>query len=148
MKGRLKIPEAAHNGKTVFQTASAPPDIPLRHPLPATETGTAMLHLYQSNRLEDLAELLWKIQESSPLSDPLQEEEILVQSQGMRRFIEHALAKSGGIAANLRFSLPAGFNWRLMRELLPGIPELSPFNTEVMRWRLLELFFSDGLRPA
>lgn len=104
-----------------------------------------MLHLYQSNRLEDLAELLWKIQESSPLSDPLQEEEILVQSQGMRRFIEHALAKSGGIAANLRFSLPAGFNWRLMRELLPGIPELSPFNTEVMRWRLLELFFSDGL---
>ena len=145
MKGRLKIPEAAHNGKTVFQTASAPPDIPLRHPLPATETGTAMLHLYQSNRLEDLAELLWKIQESSPLSDPLQEEEILVQSQGMRRFIEHALAKSGGIAANLRFSLPAGFNWRLMRELLPGIPELSPFNTEVMRWRLLELFFSDGL---
>jgi len=104
-----------------------------------------MLHLYQSNRLEDLAELLWKIQESSPLSDPLQEEEILVQSQGMRRFIEHALAKSGGIAANLRFSLPAGFNWWLMRELLPGIPELSPFNTEVMRWRLLELFFSDGL---
>ncbi len=145
MKGRLKIPEAAHNGKTVFQTASAPPDIPLRHSLPATETGTAMLHLYQSNRLEDLAELLWKIQESSPLSDPLQEEEILVQSQGMRRFIEHALAKSGGIAANLRFSLPAGFNWRLMRELLPGIPELSPFNTEVMRWRLLELFFSNGL---
>jgi len=58
-----------------------------------------MLHLYQSNRLEDLAELLWKIQESSPLSDPLQEEEILVQSQGMRRFIEHSLAKSGGIAA-------------------------------------------------
>ena len=104
-----------------------------------------MLHLYQSNRLEDLAELLWKIQESSPLSNPLQEEEILVQSQGMRRFIEHSLAKSGGIAANLRFSLPAGFNWRLMRELLPGIPELSPFNTEVMRWRLLELFFSDGL---
>ena len=96
-----------------------------------------MLHLYQSNRLEDLAELLWKIQESSPLSNPLQEEEILVQSQGMRRFIEHALAKSGGIAANLRFSLPAGFNWRLMRELLPSIPELSPFNTEVMRWRLL-----------
>ena len=64
-----------------------------------------MPHLYQSNRLEDLAELLWKIQESSPLSDPLQEEEILVQSQGMRRFIEHALAKSGGIAAN--FAMPA-----------------------------------------
>ena len=54
-----------------------------------------MLHLYQSNRLEDLAELLWKIHESSPLSDPLQEEEILVQSQGMRRYIHQFWARLG-----------------------------------------------------
>ncbi|MGF6148132.1 Exodeoxyribonuclease V gamma chain [Kingella potus] len=107
-----------------------------------------MLRLYQSNRLEDLAALLQKVQESSPLSEPLLPEEIIVQSQGMRRFIGNYLAEHSGIAANIRFSLPAGFNWRLVRSLLPDIPELSPFDTEVMRWRLLGLFVSDGLSSA
>ena len=107
-----------------------------------------MLRLYQSNRLEDLAAMLQKVQQTKPLSEPLLPEEIIVQSQGMRRFIGNYLAEHGGIAANIRFSLPAGFNWRLTRALLPDIPELSPFDTEVMRWRLLGLFVSDGLsRP-
>ncbi|MDO4878048.1 MAG: exodeoxyribonuclease V subunit gamma [Neisseria sp.] len=104
-----------------------------------------MLHLHQSNRLEHLAALLHKIRQVRPLAHPLQPEEILVQSKGMQRFISRYLAEYGGVAANIRFSLPAGFSWRLMRELLPGIPELSPFSTEVMRWRLLGLFHSDGL---
>ena len=107
-----------------------------------------MLRLYQSNRLEDLAAMLQKVQQTKPLSEPLLPEEIIVQSQGMRRFIGNYLAEHGGIAANIRFSLPAGFNWRLTRALLPDIPELSPFDTEVMRWQLLGLFVSDGLsRP-
>ena len=107
-----------------------------------------MLRLYQSNRLEDLAAMLQKVQQTKPLSEPLLPEEIIVQSQGMRRFIGNYLAEHGGIAANIRFSLPAGFNWQLTRALLPDIPELSPFDTEVMRWQLLGLFVSDGLsRP-
>ena len=104
-----------------------------------------MLHLHQSNRLEHLAATLHKIQQVRPLAHPLRPEEILVQSKGMQRFVSRYLAERGGVAANIRFSLPAGFNWRLIRELLPDIPELSPFSTEVMRWRLLGLFHSDGL---
>ena len=102
-----------------------------------------MLHLYQSNRLEDIAQMLARIQQVAPLESPFAAEEIIVQSQGMRRYISQYLARETGIAANLRFSLPASLAWRLMREAMPNIPALSPFSSEVMRWRLLALFQSD-----
>ncbi|XXQ67297.1 exodeoxyribonuclease V subunit gamma [Neisseriaceae bacterium B1] len=101
-----------------------------------------MLYLYQSNCLENLAQLMLQVQQQSLLSLPLQTEQIVVQSQGMRRYITQYLAKNQGIAANMCFHLPAGLSWQLMRELLPDIPALSPFSTEVMRWRLLSLFQS------
>lgn len=101
-----------------------------------------MLHLYQSNRLEELAEMMLVLQRVQPLSQALAPEQIIVQSQGMRRYINRFLAQKQGIAANLQFHLPAGLSWRLMREHIGGIPELSPFSTEVMRWRLLALFQS------
>lgn len=101
-----------------------------------------MLHLYQSNRLEHLAEMMLTLQAAQPLTSPLASEEIVVQSQGMRRYITQYMAKKHGIAANLHFSLPAGLSWQLMRRLLNNIPELSPFATEVIRWRLFSLFQS------
>ncbi|MFV2029322.1 exodeoxyribonuclease V subunit gamma [Neisseria sp. S1] len=99
-----------------------------------------MLYLYQSNRLETLADIFCVLHQQLPLSQALVPEEVVVQSQGMRRYLNQYLAGKTGIAANLRFSLPAGLSWRLMRELLLGIPELSPFHPEVLRWRLFDLF--------
>lgn len=107
-----------------------------------------MFYLYQSNRLESLAELFAKIQQVQPLQDALAAEEIVVQSQGMRRYLSNHLAQANGVAANLRFSLPAGLTWRLMREQLPDIPALSPFAPEVMRWRLLDLFRSEAFQSG
>lgn len=107
-----------------------------------------MLYLYQSNRLEDLAALFNQVHRLQPPADPLVEEEIVVQSQGMRRYLNTYLARETGVAANLRFSLPAGLAWRLMRELIPNIPALSPFSPEVMRWRLLGLFQSTHFQTA
>ena len=101
-----------------------------------------MLHLYQSNRLEDIAAMLAAVQRQNPLDNFFAAEEIIIQSQGMRRYISQYLARETGIAANLHFSLPAGLAWRLMREAMPDIPALSPFSSEVMRWRLLALFQS------
>ena len=89
-----------------------------------------MLYLYQSNRLENLARVFTGLQKLMPPENPLAAEEIVVQSQGMRRFLNLHLAKELGVAANLKFSLPAGLTWRLMRECLPGLPELSPFAPE------------------
>ena len=105
-----------------------------------------MLYLYQSDRLENLAHIFTELQRLAPPADAMQPEEIVVQSQGMRRFLNTHLARELGVAANLRFSLPAGLTWRLMRECLPGIPELSPFAPEVMRWRLLDLFHGQAFQ--
>ncbi|MCF7521246.1 exodeoxyribonuclease V subunit gamma [Neisseria sp. ZJ106] len=107
-----------------------------------------MFYLYQSNRLESLAALFCRIQKINPLSDPWAEEEVVVQSQGMRRYLSACLARETGVAANLKFSLPAGLTWRLMRRVLLDIPENSPFAPEVMRWRLVDLFRSDGFQTA
>ena len=105
-----------------------------------------MFYLYQSNRLETLAALFARIQKVKPLKSALQPEQIIVQSQGMRRYLNTCLARDLGVAANLAFSLPAGLTWKLMKKLIPGIPELSPFAPEVMRWRLLDLFRSEAFR--
>lgn len=107
-----------------------------------------MLYLYQSNRLEDLAALFTRVHRLQPPANPLAAEEIVVQSQGMRRYLNTYLARETGVAANLRFSLPAGLAWQLMRTLIPGVPALSPFSPEVMRWRLLGLFQSPQFETA
>lgn len=107
-----------------------------------------MLHLYQSNRLEILTETAVALMQHAPLQGAFAPEEIVVQSQGMRRYLNHYLAERSGIAANLRFSLPAALSWRLTRTFLPDTPALNPFAPEVMRWRLLRLLQGDHLPPA
>lgn len=105
-----------------------------------------MLYLYQSNRLEYLASTLAAVYRLPTAAPVWAAEEIVVQSQGMRRYLNQFLAREHGIAANLRYSLPAGFAWRLLRQVLPGTPALNPFSPEVLRWRLLALFQSEAFR--
>lgn len=101
-----------------------------------------MLYLYQSNRLEYLAKMLTTLHQIAPLQDIFAPEQIIVQSQGVRRYISQYIAQHTGIMANIHFSLPAGLTWQLMRQATPAIPELSPFSSAVMQWRLLDLFYS------
>ena len=65
-----------------------------------------MFYLYQSNRLETLAALFAHIQKFKPLKSALQPEQIIVQSQGMRRYLNTCLARDLGVAANLAFRRP------------------------------------------
>ncbi|MDO4998000.1 MAG: exodeoxyribonuclease V subunit gamma [Neisseria sp.] len=99
-----------------------------------------MLYLYQSDRLENLVAMLQMVQNNKPASQTFMQNHYIVQSQGMRRFLNRELAKATGISANNKFSLPAGFTWHLMRQVNPQLPELSPFSPQVMQWRLLKLF--------
>jgi exodeoxyribonuclease V gamma subunit len=94
-----------------------------------------MLHLYQSDRLEYLAELL-ATENQSPLS-PFEAETIIVQSQGMGRWISLRLAEHLGISANTRFCLPASFIWELLREFFGDLPRRSAFSAEVMTFRIM-----------
>lgn len=95
-----------------------------------------MLHLYQSNRLESLGQLFTGMIRAVPLTDPFQPEVVMVQSRGMGRWLTLAAADACGVAAHFRFVLPAGYAWRLMRETLPGLPERSAFDPDVLAWRL------------
>ncbi|VBB43880.1 DNA helicase/exodeoxyribonuclease V, gamma subunit [uncultured Desulfatiglans sp.] len=94
--------------------------------------------LIVSNRLEALVEQLCAILEA-PLSSPMAEETIVVQSQGMAHWLSMQLARRLGICANVRFPFPNALVEELFRKVMPGIPESSPFEPGVMTWRIMKV---------
>lgn len=109
-----------------------------------------MLHLYHSNRLEQLTDLLADTLRQ-PLADPLATETIVVQHPGMGRWLSLQLARRLSVCANMAFPLPAGFVWQLLRQLLDDVPEVDGFKPELMQWRLFERLASplpaEGFEP-
>ncbi|MDD5033846.1 MAG: exodeoxyribonuclease V subunit gamma [Methylococcaceae bacterium] len=96
-----------------------------------------MLHLYQSNRLEILVELLAAVI-GHPIDQALKAQTVIVQSQGMGRWISLRLAEQHGICANIRFPLPASFLWQLLCEMEGELPRSSAFSPEVLAFRLMD----------
>ena len=79
---------------------------------------------------------------------PLENEVILVQSNGIAQWLKLALAADAGeeqggcgIAAALEISLPSRFVWQVYRALLgrQAVPENSPFDESRLVWRLMRL---------
>jgi len=97
-----------------------------------------MLRLYQSNQLERLADRLGEVI-SEPLDDLFTPETIVVQHQGMGRWLSLQLADRLGICANINFPLPAGFIWQVLELLLPDVPPKTRFNPGAMRWAVFQL---------
>lgn len=97
-----------------------------------------MFHLYQSNKLESLFDQLCTIIEK-PLSRALAPEEIVVQNQGMARWLSQQIAARKGIAANLEFPLPARFIWRIFSSQLEIADDVQDFNRQTLLWRIFEL---------
>ncbi|MGP9765846.1 exodeoxyribonuclease V subunit gamma [Halomonas sp. AOP13-D3-9] len=103
-----------------------------------------------ANRLEDLRGLAVEWMRKHPLS-PLENETILVQSNGIGQWLKLALAEDpaqggAGIAAALNVTLPARFLWQAYRTVLTqlthdnqAVPETSPFDKSRLIWRLLRL---------
>ena len=96
------------------------------------------LHLYTSNQLEILAEKLAKVL-SNPLSSPLQSEIVVVQSKGMERWVSMELARHHGICANFQFPFPNHFVHSIFREVIPDVQEESPFDPEIMTWKVMQI---------
>jgi len=102
----------------------------------------------QSNRLENLRRVTVEWLRRYPLN-PLENEILLVQSNGISQWLKLALAAdvdnadpldSGcGIAAAMDISLPGRFHWRAYRAVLGELPETSPFDKPLLSWRLLRL---------
>lgn len=103
-------------------------------------TGFMVLH---GNRLEDLRELLVHTLRAQPLP-PLVPEVMLVQSNGMRHWLELALAddQTGqGICAATRMELPQAFVWQAARAVLgaQAVPAQMPLDKDALAWRLVRL---------
>ncbi len=101
--------------------------------------GFMVLH---GNRLEDLSGLLTQFLKAQPLA-VLQPEVILVQSNGMKHWLEMALADEGalGICAATRMELPGGYLWQVYRSVLGAgaVPQQMVFDKAHLLWRLMRL---------
>jgi len=97
-----------------------------------------MLQVYHSNRLEVLAKELGRVV-SAPLADPFSAEMIVVQNQGMARWIAQVLAQRNGISACMDFPLPASFLWRVLEAWLPDAPDATRFEKGALLWRVHKL---------
>lgn len=105
------------------------------HPL---EPGLMIL---QGNRLEDQRDLMTQWIQKHPLN-PLENETILVQSNGIAQWLKMALArdKEGcGIAASMEVGLPGRFLWHAYRCFFDELPKVSPFDKAPLTWRLYRL---------
>lgn len=97
-----------------------------------------MLHLHSSNRLEVLADGLADLMQAAPLA-PLEDECIVVPSSPTGRWLAFELARRLGVAAGLRMEFAAAFVWRLIRTVVPDVPEVSPLEPETLHWRIAAL---------
>ena len=103
------------------------------------QSGFIVAH---SNHLEELRELVVQWTKINPLY-ALENEHILVQSNGIAQWLKFALAddRGCGIAAGLQIGLPARFLWQVYRQVLgtETIAKSSPFDKAPLTWRLMRL---------
>ncbi|MHA6203972.1 exodeoxyribonuclease V subunit gamma [Dyella soli] len=114
-------------------------DLPLEAPI---EPGLMVIH---GNRMEDLRDLLAAWLARAPLR-PLEDELMLVHSNGIAQWLKWALARPAsegglGISAAIDVQLPGRFLWAAYRSVLgrEAVPTTSPFDKSRLSWRLLRL---------
>lgn len=96
-----------------------------------------MLYRVYSNQLEALVDYLAALYRE-PLSAPLAAETVIVQSNGMARWLSMQLASRLTIAANYAYEFPSAFLWRCLRTVMTDVPEQTPYDKSVLQWRLFE----------
>ncbi|WP_298289421.1 exodeoxyribonuclease V subunit gamma [Thiomonas sp.] len=99
--------------------------------------GLLILH---GNRLDMLRDVLLHWLAQHPLA-PLEEEIILVPSNGTAEWFKMSLAAQAGVCAATRVELPGRFVWRLYRQVLGAaqVPSQSALDKDVLTWRLMRL---------
>jgi len=101
------------------------------------QPGLLTLH---SHRAERLAETVLAWLAANPLA-PLEEEVILVQSNGMAEWLKMTLAQRAGVCAATRVELPGRFMWRTYRQVLgaDAVSSHIPLDKTGLTWRLMRL---------
>ena len=110
------------------------------------QVGLLVLH---GNRLELLAEAVFTWLAANPLG-PLEQETILVQSNGMAEWFKMELAGAQGVCASTTVELPARFIWRAYRAVLGrgAVPGTAPLDKLPLTWRLMHLLPSLADQPG
>src|SRR6478672_8817010 len=72
---------------------------------------------------------------------------IVVQSNGMRRWLEQQIAERHGICSNIRFPFPQKFFQELFQSVFPKAAAIEVFDREVMTWRIMEQLLCFASRP-
>jgi exodeoxyribonuclease V gamma subunit len=83
--------------------------------------------------VDRLAEII-----ADPLRSPLSPEVVVVQSNGMRRWLEQRIAERHGICSNVQFPFPQKFFHDLLQDAFPQAEATNLFDREVMTWRIME----------
>ena len=97
-----------------------------------------LIQLFTASRLTPLIAHLTEAVGAAPLS-PLEQETIVVQSQGMRRWVTLQLADRLGCAGSLVVPFPAGFIHELARRIDPSRTTRDAeesFSRETLAWRV------------
>ena len=105
-----------------------------------TEALTPGLLVLHGNRLEALAGTVFAWLARHPLA-PLEEEVVLVPSNGMAEWFKAELAGTLGVCAATRVELPARFLWRAWRAVLGrgAVPARSALDKQPLAWSLMAL---------
>lgn len=105
----------------------------------------------QGNRLEGLRDLLVEWLARAPLA-PLEDEIVLVQSNGMAQWLRLALGRSRddgglGVATAMDLLLPARLQWHCYRAVLgpEAVPPEAPLDKARLTWRLFRLLSDPAL---
>lgn len=97
-----------------------------------------MLHIYQSNHMEQLVRIL-AAHLQLPSDNLMRHESILVQSPGMGTWLKIELAKINRISAGLDFPLPSSFIWNLFHTALTDVPHDNSFTKDAMTWKIMQI---------
>ena len=105
-----------------------------------SSTITPGLLILHGNQMELLREAVFDWLRRHPLG-VLEQETILVQSNGFAEWLKIALAEELGVCAATRVALPARFLWEAYRAMLgrERVPSRSPFDRDPLTWRLMRL---------
>lgn len=96
------------------------------------------MQVHRSHRMERLVDVLAQVVRS-PVGDTLEPETILIQSQGMERWLSNELALRLGVFANARFPFPRAFIDEVFAAVVPSGETETGYSREVLTFAVLTL---------
>jgi exodeoxyribonuclease V gamma subunit len=106
-----------------------------------------MFHLVSSNHLEPLLQALHERMagsagggESRRQRSPLDRHTVIVPSSAIQRAVTRSVSQRYGICADVDFAYLAQWLWRQMARVVPGVAADTPFDAQVLTWRIEQVF--------